>query len=647
MKIRALIILWLVALCALAMCGAKMPDVGLSGANRMGVGLRGGVGEGASSPLVEYRIWSKNTTFPNTAAIDAGYITATDTVTATKNTTNALSNVAQAVRYCHVAKGDPTNVQVSAAFDGYRMFSTGTAAEDGITWNAAQQIAFVWVSTNGMTDAKKIQSAYLMVNFDAFAQTVAAGSYIAARLDTVSTDYRITVGSSVGHGASNDYARMGASWNEIDDSLNLAWTPALDDRNDWHDFGPRSNNVIGPGVYARGTCHRLNVTDAVQQAADNGTLGRGLLFVIYSVGNTSNWGFSAGLNATFVGRTADGTGYGKGDPTFLAYGTSRRGSIPWGGLRVPIAFQFDDSYPVQTEIYQALKDSGMTFTAAACASNIGDGDLGTSLVHTDMLDSLWTAESANLYLVGHTKTHASLGSMTAGQLSANMERTWWSTFFEGVDTTRIKDYALAGGYDAGIDNNAAVTCALVANGYRSMRSGGYDWETTKNGPGFAHDTRLSWDNYVSRYQLHSFNTRTFFGVSDSTGATQAQIKENLTDYIDQFYTDYGKSAIIMYAHYYKQALPRDWANAANMRYFIGLTRQLNSCEIIGYNDLIAARLDGAAAKTPSEVNLAARAGSIAAPDSAKIRKMSAKQDSMRLTDPTAYSNLLRIWVGPK
>jgi hypothetical protein len=593
---------------------------------------------GAAAEVTTARIWSRNTTFPNTSARDASYITATDTVGATVNSALAQSNVAQSVRYIDVYKGDPTNVQVAAAWDGYRLFTTGTTGEDNITWNASQHITFVWVSANGLTNGHKIDSAYLLINADAFGWTVGAGSYIAARLDTVSTDYRITVGSSVGHGASNDYARMGASWDEVDDSLNLAWSPTLDARNDWHDFGPRSDNVIGPGTYARGTCFRINVTDAVQQASDNGTLGRGLLFVIYSVGNTTNWGFSGGLNATFVGRTADGTGYGKGDPTFIAKATSRRGQRPWSGIRVPVAFQFDDAYNAQVGYFRALSDSGLIFSAAACSSNVYS--------HT-WADSLYQLRPSNFYFINHTRAHQSLGALTAGQLAFNMNRTWFPQRLTGFpDTLAVVDYALAGG--GGVDANAAVYCALVANGYRSMRSGGYDWNTTTQGAGFAHDTRLSWDGYVAKYQIHSYNSRFIFGASSNTAeATQAQIKENLTDYIDSYYTDYGKSALVLYSHWYTESTPYDWLSESNLRYFIGLTRQLNSCEIVNYRDLISQRLLGATVYTPAQVNTAARAGLVATADSAAIRKMSAKQDSVRLTDPTAYSNLLQIWVGPK
>ena len=47
MKIRALICVWLVALLGLAMCGATMPDIGLSShRGKMNVGLKTAVGNG-------------------------------------------------------------------------------------------------------------------------------------------------------------------------------------------------------------------------------------------------------------------------------------------------------------------------------------------------------------------------------------------------------------------------------------------------------------------------------------------------------------------------------------------------------------------------------------------------------------------------
>lgn len=582
-----------------------------------------------------FRIWSRNTAFPNTAAKDAGYITAADTVGATINSALAQSNVVQAIRYCEVNKQDPTNVQVANAWDGYRLLSTGTATEDNFTWSAGQRIAFVWASTNGMGLAKGSNSVHLLINADAFGFTVGAGSYIAARIDTVSADYRITVGSSVGHGSSNDYARMGASWNEVDDSLDLAWSPALDSRNDWHDFGPRSNNVIGPGTYARGTCFDLDLTDGFQQVLDNGTVSRGVLVVIYSVGNTTTWGFSAGMNATFVGRTADGTGYGKGDPTFIAEATNSRGAQRWRGERVPVSFQADDSYNVQVGYHRALETFGLQFSAAACSSNV---------YARPWPDSLYAVKPASFYVINHSRSHGSLGALTAGQLAFNMNRTWFPQHFAGIDTAAIVDYALPGG--GGVDENANVAAALVANGYRSMRSGGFEWNVTTQGPGYEHDTRLAWDGYVSKYQIHSLNARYIFGANNNTQEADTNaIKEALTDLIDRYYTDYGHAALVLYAHWYTQSTPYDWTSEDNLRYFFGLVRRLNSCGMVNYGDLLNQRFAGAVPLTPSQVNAAARAGLVATADSAAIRKSSAHQDSL-VTRVGGYDSLKRGWLGP-
>jgi hypothetical protein len=633
-------------LCGLILLGGAIrPDRDPGLAQSGGPGFRGG-----NTQVDTFRIWSHSTTFPNTAAKTASYIY-TDT---TRYTT--INRGTGAIRWCWVSKSsaaESVTIQAStSANSDYLMWTRtcGNTLEINYTWNADQRLAFIWVNANGLQNYTKIENAYLMFNVAAGTNLiVASSSYVSARLDTISKDYRITAETTSGvHGSNNDAARMNATWTEVNNTANNTWDPILSARLDYNDFGPRSNDVIGPGTYTPGTCLRLNVTDAVQQAADNGTLGRGLLFVITASSasaSTNYMDIAAGNHPTFVATA-------KGCPTFTAVSTSRRGTRPWNGARVPISLQFDDSYVVHSGIYRALSDSGLTFGAAACSTNNRDFTDANGYVHTDMLDSLWAIAPQNLYLMNHSLSHSSLGALTAGQLSANMARTWF-TRFSGLDTTQVMDYSLPGG--AGVDINLAVVEGLIANGYRSMRSGGFVWSgddvaTAKMGAGFKHDPLLSWDGYVSKYQIASLPADRIFGWtggasgSAAAAADTVQMKETLKDYVDLYYTQYGKAAMVIYGHFYNPAgaTTPSWVNGARIRSFIGMTRQMNSCEIMPHSSIIAMRLNGATAKTPAQV-YAANGG--ATFDALKIKNMAADQDSIYQLG--GHNSLLNVWIGPK
>ena len=633
MKIRALLILWLIALCALAMCGARVPDVGLSGANRMAMGLRSGVGSGSAGDVETIRIVSRDKLFPNKGARAAGYMTAEDTVGAIINQGTA----GQAVKWGHGFKGSGATVYYdgTAPYQSYIMRSANILTEDDEVFQSTNYVGFIWVSANGLKAGHKVESAALIINTAAYEDfVIPAGEYFTVRLDTVSTDYAMASTSVSVYGADTDTARMDISYNEVNASGNVNWSPTLDSRDDRHDFGPRANNVIGAGTYVGGTSLLLNVTDAVQQALDNAVgrpwiITRGFIFHLYaSNGVTDEPRFSAGDYEPYIA-------VGKGCPTFRAHTTSRRGPQPWGGVRVPIVMVFDDSYNMQTEYYKAMHDSGLTFDAAI----FRDGMNGHGWV-----DSLDATSPTDVNYVMHSRTHASIGGLTGAGLDPELARVWIAEQFTAAkDTTSLIDFAWPAG--GGTPNTSLEAASrMVDYGYRSSRGTGVNWTATE--VAVSHDTWLSWDGFVNVYFIGSPSASELFEVAGAE-ANASQMADNFGDLVDMAVTDYGRSPVILYGHNYAI----DHITATNLRAFIGMVNAKPYTRFMGYKNALSMRINGSTFLDPGAISEWTSAG-VYAPvmrginaDSNKIQTMAAQQDSAY--EAVANPNLLQMWIGPK
>ena len=585
-----------------------------------------------------FKVLSRDKEVPNTAAVTAGYVFSN----LTKYTTVNSGGDGRGVKWGHVYRASPNTVYYdgSAPYQGYNIECATARNEDDFSWQANAALGFIWVSANGLKNGSRIESAYLMFNVAAFeTYVVSAGCYVAARLDTISADYAATTTSVKVYATDTDTARMDISWNECDASGNKNWNPTLDNRLDRHDFGPRSDDVIGPGSYSGGTCLRLNVTDAVQQASDNGTLGRGLLFVVYGAPDiqTDNAFFSAGDYASWVGSTN-----GRGAPAFTCVSTSRRGVAPWNGVRVPIAMTFDDQYQVQVGWADAMIDSGKTFDIASFRDGVATAVNG-------WVDSLFVLRPTETQFIHHTRGHGSLGGMTAGQLPKAMSRTWYDSLLTGTgvpDTTKILDFAWPGGGSSPTVSPLAAE-KMVDFGYRSCRGYGLSWTAANTGAPY--ETWLSWSGWANRYNIAAPNASAIFQFGGGA-SSDAQIEEALGDYVDKAYTDRARSALILYAHRYNSA-PADYVSEAKLRYFIGLTNRLNSCQILPYRTILDLRLSGATNRPPDAMAEWVSAGVYTdvgrgtGADSNTVQKMAAQQDSVY--EAGSHNNVLQMWIGPK
>jgi hypothetical protein len=618
MAMRRIIILGAALLaCGVAVAQYVGYEAGYTGTSR------GGAYEAGSAAEVDtLRILVRDSALPNTAAVTAGYVKADATYDVITQGSRG-----QAVRWGHVRKNTPTTVyyDTSAPYQSYYVSFAEARNEDDYTWQADAYLGFIAINTSGMVPGQKVEQFDLIMNVAAFETfIIPAGEYFACRLDTVAADQAMVLSSITGYAADTDTARMDISWDEVDATRNTLWNPDLDLRTDRHDFGPRSNNVIGPGSYTAGTSLKLDMRDAVQQASDRGEVGPGkwLIFVPYgSSGLIDPAFFAAGDYAAWTGSTT-----GRGCPVAVIRTTSRRGPRTWDGVTpVPMAVILDDQYPVQSSYFTALEAGGKQFDIAVFRNGVNS---------YTWVDSLYVLKGNLFGLVHHSRTHPSLGGLTADQLKPELSRKWFPEEFTGfvaVDTLGIVDTAWPGG--GSVPSKSALAMSeMVEFDYRSSRGYGGGWVATDVGAEY--ESWLSWSGYTNVYNVRAVNLSNLMNAAD--------MADEIGDYVDLAYTDYAKSALIFYGHR-NTTNPADGITPAKLTSAITITDALNSTQILPYEDIIGMRLNGADFVRPQTASAGAR--NVATVDSVTIRKTAAVLDSLYAAD--SDPNLLQMWVGPK
>jgi len=572
----------------------------------------------------------RDSRYPNTASQAEGFTVSDSTHYDIFNS----GTDGAAVRWGWVYQAQPTTVQAStSAWSDYTNWTRTYGTEDDNTWDGSQRFFFVWFNIDGLLTGQKVEEAYLVFNSSG-ATSPDASEKMWARADTVSADYRILDGTSAGYvGSNNDYARFCASWDELDESTSTAWSPLLDDRDDYHDFGPRSNTYINLGsAYAVGDVFRLDVTDAMQQVIDNGETERGVLFVIYGTTNTaSGIAIAAGISSTLASRG--------GNPLLYGRVTSRRGAKPWSGVRVPASFTLDAAYAVQTGYYDAFKSAGYTFDAALDSISL-TYDSGAR----EWPDSAYVIDPTSIDFQSQGTIHASIAKIGPDSLATEMSRQWWDDFFSGsFDTTRIVDWSWGSGPQGNPYKDREAVYAMVDWGYRSARDGGPNWLAGTEG--FGGRTPLSWDNPTNLYLMRGESLE--FVMTDivppGTGtapADTATIYDRLLDYVDIYYTDYGKSALLFYGHNYNYNSSAEFLTAENFAYICELSDRLNCFEVVPHRSIVSQRLSSFMAPAAVETFTG-----WTQKDSTVAKTVAAQQDSLYSAD--GAGQLMKLWITPK
>lgn len=317
-------------------------------------------------------VWRSSTSIP-AAAADSGW-----GYTAGEMDTVFTDSDGTFMRYGAVRKSVPDTLYWNAL----GLYSSTRVEDDA---PIAGIVSFLWYDLSKLPADVKIESAHIVASgIDYGNITVGAGGYIAARLDTVAADLAMLDSSSPR--ADPRYFNM--SYNRIDEDANTLWVPDLDDRDDWHDFGPRSDTVWtdtvvgGSGTSQDAGLFRLEVTSAVQSFVDSGREMNGP-FVVYGVNTGVAVTYSAGADAN----------YDNGQPYLIVEFSTRRGTVEWGPSRVPLNVHFDDAVAAVEPHIAKLDSAGGKASLAIHALGVSTGGGGASR---------WNAAEINALLAqGH------------------------------------------------------------------------------------------------------------------------------------------------------------------------------------------------------------------------------------------------------
>lgn len=469
------------------------------------------------------------------------------------------------VRYGCVLRSAPTIHAV--ALDAGRAFAAGANAhnEDDVTLPAGAQMTLMWYDFSDIPDNAKIAKAYLVGAVGAFSTriNVESGGYVSVRMDTTLADLVMLDSATP---VALDARILDTSWNELDVVGNKNWSPTLDSRLDWHDFGPRSRIIDYDIDTTGGEPFRIDVTNLVQQYVDN---KRGAVpgpFVLNAV-NATECTISVGFNAS----------YSMGTPVLIIRWVDGVDSVnPWGdGGLVPVVFGFDDSDSCQALMNTRLEAAGYNSTQNVCLTSLRPPYDDRKLSYAQLQGMV----AAGTDFVHHSRSHPSLGTLsTKRQFDNQIGRGWIDSVFTGgagtTDTTAVQwqDFAWPVG-SAPIYSKLALQY-FVDYGYRSARSAG----GSVNPIGTMGNMGL--DNYVNVYAING-------GLPvDLKLASQALVTEELEDMADIWYTDYGRSPMIFYIHTISDL------SHTQLQYLVGAINALGNVGVLTYEQAVTRRYAG-------------------------------------------------------
>jgi len=532
-----------------------------------------------------------------------------------------------AVRYGFADQNSPNTVQDNGG-NNYLIQARHSGSEDNHTGDVRFR-SYIWFALPpGLKQGHRVESAHVMTNVAAFESNIIdPGAYISLRADTLAADYAIVASVSQG----SDPARFDMTWNQLDDTQNTAWAPDLTatqitGRDDWHDAGPRSDTSAQPATLTAGQGYRWDVTDAVQQIVDNGNAGRGVMFVVSPVGGTDNPAFAAGNHATFMNASN-----GRGNPQFTMTYTNKRGSKPWGGVRVPLVMSIDDQHETTAPHFDLIRNRGHRVSAMVSFAG------ATNEMNQAQLDSFNV--DPNTDFVMHGRAHSGLGTLgTDNEIDFEIARDWnfdGNKFTDARDTLNTNDFAWIGGVDAAATYSLEGMSRIVENGYRASRSATNTWSVD-----IGEMTQPGWDRYVN---MHAIATLLISAITGNTGSERYtdDIREYFLDYVDLAYTDYGRAFISAFWHDNHTSL--DFPNGIDydqLEDLLDIVDSLHYVDTLEWKQVINMRRDGSPRIAAATV-VAAVGGVRTVQDSLSA----AIHDSFKVanTDP----NMDELWVGPK
>lgn len=599
------------------------------------------------------RILIQDLDFPNRAAraVVTGYIKADGYYDVISNSEDGSH-----MMWGHVYRGSPDSVLYSNANVNMRMGFTGegTSSEDSLTYDSLQRYAFLWVSGNGIEAGTKVVDAHVIVNVDSLGwrADISPGAYITCHLDTISNDYQVTNWSAVGanYGSSNDLSQMALSWNHMDgEGQSAPWVPSLDNRRDYHDFGPRSGTTYGPRRRSAlasslgdtaASCLRFDVTDAVQQVVDRAVndqslLDRGLLFVFTAHGPSSGVNaIGSSLYISAGNRSPNIDTWNGGNPSFTATTATWRGDRPWGGA-MPIGLVYDSSPATQAEQIGIFRSRGLRFTTGSSAGEVFNED-GT--VKNTQYDTMYSNNLAMIDFQQQGFYGTPQGNRSADSLDVDLSRRWYGGLGTPADTSQIIHASIPAGN--GPEYGWDMIARQVAYGWKSSRGKSHvESDLTAYGSGAMRP--LFWSKPANMYAMTSYSSGSIVGDGSA-----AKIHENLNDYIDKYYGwgvegagrigtyQFGHPAGIVYVHDAE-------ITAQECSDLIDAINSVSGAQYVDVYRFLNMRLSGASYLPLASITVAAGYDSASAAHAARA---SAAKDSVAVS---LQDRLDELYVAPK
>jgi len=529
--LRRILLLWsLVAICLVVVGGADPRKIGPVGAlNPLGLGGGVAVGPVGSAGVDTFKLLIKHSTNHNPDAESLGFISAVSAY-------DAVDSAASGMKYGYFNQASPA--AKIAIVDEIRTMGS-------VEYNATisgEYRAFWWFDISQIPAGAQIVSAkFVGYGYRGGSPPidVGSGNFACIRVDTAAADFAVASATSV----TSDPHELNACWNAMDisDSANTHWTPSLYDRDDWCDYGVRSDDIIETDVAANET-FSIDLTHATQLVVDKGLESSGLLCWLVSSRLTSG-------TPSNVVRVEAGDNISRYNACLEVVAvTPNRAARPWGqrGL-VPFIFCLDDGNDVHYGYAQTIGDSGGVVNEMISGSYFPPTAGKMTQAQYDSLAAWDFVE-----LIPHGATHTSLGSFStdAGRDSL-LRRDWIDPLFTAtIDTTNMLDFSYPVGAEEPYLSYEGVR-QVVRNGYRASR--GTKESDQWSDIGMA--TPLAWDWFVNTKDLALIYPASLFGADASPDTSAADILDNLNDQIDWHYTWQGKAAIIAYVHDELNAAP--------------------------------------------------------------------------------------------
>lgn len=480
-----------------------------------------------------------------TAAVDSGWIPADGSESA------AADNVyndddATYMRYAYLQGAIPDSVGA--------MLSSGVYAPRRSRHDAAFAAGtfqpIVWFDMSMIPVRAEIVHARLYFETrGGDIQYMNSGQYLSARLDTVAADTLWL--SAAARGADPRHKR--ATWNSVHAPSSTAWTPPLDSRDDWFDFGP-GGHQYGPselgdgGDVAANHAWYVDVSNPVQQYVDRGA-GR----------INAGWWPHVGINDTGTATTNGGDfslGGGascNGEPVQVVQWVTGNGRVlPWGTgwHQIPLVFIADDTYLDQLDWISSWGVENMTLAVNGSWIDGYGGAHATSMTAAQ-IDSLYDA-GADIAMHGRQHT-VSLGLMASSDslYTYGTQRPWIDDILTRASSdtgaTELDDWVYHFGsaspyYPYVLMNTIGW---LVQNGYRSATSAA--GISTAGRSNIGTRTPIYWDGYFNAFNIKRGHSASSFPDADQ-GVVDADTAWAILAWdIDQSADD-GHYPVIYWAH---------------------------------------------------------------------------------------------------